>query len=117
MMQTTITCPSGQTIRVEVACTAAERRRGLSGRYGLLPGTGMLLAFHKPGIYGITMQAVAFPLDIIWIAGNHAVVDLGINAPAGSFGYRPSRAASYVLETPAGDIYRLGLKLGDVLRF
>ncbi len=92
----------------------------------------MLLAFETPGIYGITMQAVAFPLDIIWIAGNHAVVvlcgwlsasghglklELGINAPAGSFGYRPSRAASYVLETPAGDIYRLGLKLGDVLRF
>jgi uncharacterized protein len=117
MLQTSILLPNNQSLLVEVAATSRERRIGLSRRAGLAPGRGMLLAFEQPGQYAITMQGMSFPLDLVWIDGNRRVVDLGINAPAGSPGYKSPCASWYVLEIGAGEIQRLGLKLGDVLRF
>lgn len=116
-MRAVIVCPSGATIRVDVACTERERVRGLSGYAGLIPGTGMLLAFEQPARPRITMATMSFPLDLVWLDWDKRIVELAMDAPAGSPGYRSSQLACYVLEIPAGDIQRLGLRLGDVLRF
>jgi uncharacterized protein len=116
MMQATITCPSGQTIRVEVARTERERAQGLSGRAGLAPGTGMLLAFPVPNLHSITMRGMLFPIEVLWLDAGKTIFCCCGMAP--SFpGATPNGFASYALELPAGDIQRLGLRLGDVLRF
>ncbi len=93
MTQATIHCPAG-VVRAVVACTAAERRRGLSRSPGLLFGTGMLLAFEYPGFHVITMRGVKFPLDVVWID--------------------PFRLASFPLDVvwPGTRCFRIGEKPG-----
>jgi uncharacterized protein len=120
MMQTTITCPSGQTIRVEVARTERERARGLSGRAGLAPGTGLLLYFGGLSHPTITMRGMQFDLDLAWLGWDKRmqffICNAGTAWPGSNLTYHRERS-SWVLELPAGDIQRLGLRLGDVLRF
>jgi uncharacterized membrane protein (UPF0127 family) len=124
MIQATITCPSGQTIRVEVARTERERARGLSGRAGLAPGTGLLLYFgglsEALSHPTITMRGMQFDLDLAWLSWDKRmqffICNAGTAWHGSNFTYH-RESSSYVLELPAGDIQRLGLRLGDVLRF
>ena len=89
-------------------------------------GRGLLLAFERPGLHSITTQAIAFCLDILWLGPDKSVVwwvheepqprfSPGFYGPGGV--YMPKFPGSYVLELGAGEMQRLGLKLGDVLRF
>ncbi|MGJ3242963.1 MAG: DUF192 domain-containing protein [Opitutales bacterium] len=53
-----------RTIRVELALTERERRRGLMFREALPPDTGMLFVFEQPGPRGFWMKNTPLPLDI-----------------------------------------------------
>ena len=118
MMQATLLTPSGSPVRVEIATTRRERQRGLAYRSSLEPGRGMLLAFEQPGFHAITMQGMSFSIDILWINRHKRILWSVQNAPLemgpSAFHSEPSL---YVLEIAAGEMQRLGLKLGDVLRF
>lgn len=104
-------------LRVEVAVTADEQTRGLSGRPGLLPGTGMLFAYPAPGFRSMWMLGMHFPLDFLWIRDGR-IVDLVERVPPPRPGERPvtvnsAQPAQYVLEVPAGLIRTHGLRRGD----
>ena len=45
---------------IEIADTAEERTRGLSGRLGLTPNRGMLFLFPKPDLYVFWMKDMKF---------------------------------------------------------
>jgi uncharacterized membrane protein (UPF0127 family) len=82
------------------------------------PGRGLLLAFERPGHYEITMRGMQFDLDILWLAGDQRVVGWARGLFRSTQNYLNAvEPASYVLELGAGEMQRLGLKLGDVLRF
>ena len=116
MTQINITTPKGSVIRAEVAQTPAERRLGLAGRLSLPAGTGMLFVFDFPGFHRITMQGMNFPLDLLWLTGDKTISWAVWNAWQRDF--QPHAVpASYVLELGAGECRRLGLEVGDVLRF
>jgi hypothetical protein len=124
MLTTTITLPNGSTIQVEVAATEKSRRIGLSRRAGLAPGHGMLLAFETPGRYKITMAAMHFDLDLLWLGNTedpsiHRLVWHVQRAtrPGLSLANPVFLPASYVLEIGAGEMQRLGIGMGDMLRF
>jgi len=95
-------------------------------------GRGLLLAFEQPGFHAITTRAMSFCLDILWVGADKSVAWWVNEVPQPQFGgfslttdrayqgggvYTPKVPASYVLELGAGEMQRLGLKLGDVLRF
>jgi uncharacterized protein len=124
--------PPGPAVRfggvrfpVEVAATAPERSRGLSGRAELPPGTGMIFVYEQPGIYAFWMIDMQFPLDFVWIGAGCAVVDVTPNVPPPQPGqspgdlprYRPTEPVRYVLEINAGDIALAGIQVGDAVVF
>jgi uncharacterized membrane protein (UPF0127 family) len=67
---------------------------------------------------------MSFCLDILWVGADKSVAWWVNEVPQPQFGtyrgggvYTPKLPGSYVLELGAGEMRRLGLKLGDVLRF
>jgi uncharacterized protein len=96
-------------------CTVADRPhtrlRGLLGRPGLLPGEGLLLR-PSPSIHTWFMR---FPIDAVFVDADGTVVRIaGDLRPWRAAGRRGARA---VLELPAGECERHGLKPGDRLLF
>ncbi|MFZ5845697.1 MAG: DUF192 domain-containing protein [Patescibacteria group bacterium] len=110
-----------QIFLVEVAVTAKERERGLSGRTTLAPNRGMLFVFASPGVYHFWMREMRFPLDFIWIK-DQTVVDLSENIPSPTGGEKPVELAprqpvDKVLEVNAGEVTKYGITVGDKVDF
>lgn len=106
-------------IEIEIADDPAERSRGLSGRESLGENEGLLFIFEKPGIYSFWMKEMLFPIDIIWIDQNWAVVEITKNAAPESFpgNFTPRSPAQYVLETNSGFADEAKINLGDEVIF
>jgi uncharacterized membrane protein (UPF0127 family) len=102
-------------LTVELARTLDEQIRGLSGRPGLKPGSGMLFVYDHPHPVSIWMKDMLFPLDILWIQAGRIVAMEKHAPPLTSAG--PERVytatADLVLEVPAGFTDREKIRLGD----
>ena len=123
--------PLGPVVRVgestftaEVADTQPKRAQGLSERPSLVEGTGMLFIFRREGRYPFWMNKMQFPLDIVWISSQCAVVDITRDVPHPVPGddsdlplYQPSQLAQFVLEINAGVSEAQGIDIGDVVSF
>ena len=102
-------------LTVELARTMDEQVRGLSGRAGLKPGSGMLFVYDRTHPISIWMKDMLFSLDIIWIQAGRIVAIEKHAPPLTSAG--PERVytvtADSVLEVPAGFTDREKIRLGD----
>ncbi len=118
MKQSTLSIGTG-TIIVDIAHTAAELTKGLSGRTRLGEKEGMLFIFDRDGRPGIWMKDMNFPLDIIWLDSQKHVVYLVRTARPESYPavFTPPTDARYVLEVPTGSVTRWGVNMGDPVRF
>ena len=97
--------------RCLVAETVGARLRGLLGRRSLCLGEGLLL---RPA-GSVHTAFMLFPIDAVFLDGERRVVKVVA-------GLRPWRAAAgrgarAVLELPAGEAGRLGMRAGDQLRW
>ena len=93
----------------EVADRALARMRGLLGRRGLEPGTGMLIK-PAPSVMTFFMR---FPIDVVFLDKQHTIVKIAHSlVPWRTAGARKAVAS---LELPAGTAVALGLQVGDVL--
>src|SRR3954453_13160115 len=95
--------------RCEIPESAFGRMRGLLGRDGLEPGTGMLI--DRAG--SVHMFFMRFPIDVVFLDRNRKVVGI-------VHGLRPwrvagARKAVAALELPVGAVGEAGLVEGDVL--
>lgn len=113
-----------KTFEVEVANTAIERMRGLSGRDSLGENDGMFFVFDKTSSsYGFWMKDMKFPIDIIWINGGRVIgfsenVVPELGKPAWSLKiYYPPDAVDRVLEVNAGAVKKYDIKIGDQLTY
>ena len=97
--------------RCEIPESSFGRMRGLLGRTGLEPGTGMLID-SAPSVMTFFMR---FPIDVVFLDRDRRVVRI-VHAlePWRVAGARRAVAA---LELPAGRAAETGLKEGDVLAF
>lgn len=113
----------GRAFTVEVADTAEEQGRGLSGRDSLPEGAGMLFDFANPGFHTFWMNEMRFAIDIVFIfQGRVVVVVKGAQPPAGSEQgrlpiFRPPRPVDRVLEIQAGLSERYGFQEGDEVTY
>lgn len=98
--------------------------RGMMFRDSLAPDRGMLFIHGAPGKYSYWMYQVRIPLDIIWIAPNHGIVEISADTPpcpsksasaCPSFGGQ--QTAVYVLELAGGSARKYSLKVGDTISF
>lgn len=112
----------GHRIVAEVARTAAEQSRGLGGRDGLAPGTGMLFPYTEARRWPFWMKDMRFDIDIVWIRDGR-IVDISRFVPAPRAGassavetlrtFEPAEPADTVLEVTAGTANARGWKVGD----
>lgn len=108
-------------IGVEVVSTDSTRQLGLSGRASLLDGTGMLFVYENPGLHGIWMKDMNFPIDIIWIGAEDSrkatlrVLDVEKNVDPETYPtvFTPNVPSSYVLEVNAGFADENEVEIGD----
>lgn len=111
-----------QLILVEIADTAEEQRKGLSGRQSLCPECGMLFIFNEKQRPSFWMKDMLFPIDIIWINEN-IIVGIDANLPVepavnGQFKYYQAPGAiTSVLEVNAGFTTRHNIRKGDGIKF
>ncbi len=104
-------------LRVEIANTLESRARGLMFRRRLKSGHGMLLRWKAPKRIAIWMKNTYLPLDIIFIARDGRIVRVRERARPLDTTIIPSRTPVIaVLELPAGDARRFGLRPGVRLR-
>ncbi len=121
---TTVTIGDASFV-VELAVTPQQQAQGLSGRPGLAPGTGMLFIFESEGLHSFWMKDMRFPLDMVWISAEHAVVDITEDVPPPGPGqttadlpaYIPAEPAQYVLEINAGEAESADIRIGDMVKF
>jgi len=103
--------------KLEVANTDMSRQKGLSGRLGLQPGTGMLFDFKTDGNWGIWMPDMHFDIDVIWLDQTGHIIGLKNNVSPNTYPkvFYASKPSRYVIELPAGAVDSAGLKIGDVV--
>lgn len=101
-------------IKVEIAISEEEKKRGLSGRKFLPENQGLLFVFDKSGFYSFWMKDMNFPIDIVWLGNNLEIIDMGENLGPETYPqtFFPQRPAKFVLEVNAGWIKRHNIKLG-----
>jgi uncharacterized protein len=95
--------------RCVLADTALARMRGLLGRRELPSGEGILL---KPAS-SVHMAFMRFPIDAVFLDRDLRV--LKIAADLKPWRAAGMRGAKQVLEIPAGEAARRGLRVGDRL--
>ena len=106
------------TVRVEVARTDAERRRGLMFRQQLGQDDGMLFLFERPSQLSFWMRNTYVPLDMIFIDASLHVLGIVENAePMTESSRFVPGLSQYVLEVNAGWSRRHGLAAGAAVRF
>jgi uncharacterized membrane protein (UPF0127 family) len=97
--------------QVEVARTASARRKGLLGRRGLEPGTGLWLV-PCASIHTFFMR---FAIDVVYLDRRHRVKK--VRSAVGPWRLSVCLSACSVLELPAGTAERTNTQSGDQLKF
>lgn len=111
MREVTLKRENGDVVcdRCVVAASPFSRMKGLLGRSALRPGEGLLLR-PASAIHTFFMR---FPIDAVFLDREWRVVGIaGDVAPWRTAGRKGAKA---VLELPAGESARHGLRLGDQL--
>lgn len=105
------------TWKVELAITPEQQYKGLSGRYEIPPGTGMLFITEKEGIMRFCMRDCHVPIDVVFINSNMEIVnvyEMQVETDrSGSITYSSYLPALYALEFSGGTIRRENIKVGD----
>jgi uncharacterized membrane protein (UPF0127 family) len=97
--------------------------RGMMFRTSIAPDRGMLFVHRRPGKYTYYMYQVLIPLDMIWMDGNHNIVELVESAPPCNTQaskcpvYGGHQTAAFVLELGGGMVRKYGLAPGQTLRW
>lgn len=107
-------------VNIEVADTASERTKGLSGRDSIATDSGMLFVFDSPGKYQFWMKDMKISIDMIFI-NNGKVVDFlkNVSPPISNQKdsdlprYQPVSDINMVLEVQNGYIDKNNITSGD----
>lgn len=108
---------STTTVFLEVVSSEKDRIKGLSDRKSLDSDSGMLFQFEKPGIRGIWMKDMNFPIDIAWLDKDFKILHIESYVKPESYPeiFKPEVEALYVLEVVSGFFDRFNINLGDIL--
>lgn len=108
----------GKTIFLEVAETKEQQEKGLMYRTSLANDRGMLFPYKPPRQVSFWMKNTLIPLDIIFIRDGQVKFILHNYPPCKSYpcpSYGPFVPVDQVIEIPAGQASKLGIKVGDDL--
>ena len=105
------------TVRAEVANTAATRSQGLMYRDEVPDGTGMLFVFDREAERSFWMQNTYVALDVAFIDANFRIVDIQQMEPETADIHNGVRPAMFALEVRQGWFGERGIAVGDRCEF
>jgi uncharacterized protein len=110
---------AGKVFLVHIADTDIARESGLSGWSQLSDDQGMFFVFEKTDDYGFWMKDMNFPIDIIWIDQNFKINHIENEVSPATFpkAFYGGPTSLYVLEVSAGEARKLGVLVGDFIKF
>lgn len=109
------------TLHVEVARTVAQREHGLMDRKVLPAHTGMIFVFDEDTPVEFWMKNTLIPLDMVFVAANGTVRSVEANVPVVPKSVADEKIprrhgnAKYVIELPAGEAVKDGIRPGTRL--
>ncbi len=105
-------------LTVEVARTLAQRAQGLMFRTKLDPQSGMLFLFESEGEVAMWMKNTLISLDMLFIGRDERIKRIvPRTTPLSEKTIQSGEPAQAVLELAAGSAARLGISVGDRVRF
>ena len=113
--------PDGFMVSLELAKTPEEVANGLMFRPSLPENRGMLFLFDEPRFPAFWMKNTLIPLDLVFLDGTGAVVDVIADVqPCAADpcpNYPPSGPAQAVLEIGAGVAAAHSIEVGSTITF
>jgi len=104
--------------QIEIADDPAERSRGLMFRESLDEQSGMLFIYPRPRIASFWMKNTLISLDMIFIDADGKVASIATNTtPLSLKPVSSGVPVLTVLEIDAGDAERLGIRVGDTVKW
>ena len=103
-------------IDLEVASTPMQKRIGLMQRTPLPPLRGMWFPFDQRQPLRFWMLNTLAPLDMVFIRDGRVMAieaDVPVCPALPCRGYGPSEPSDGVVELGAGEVRRLGIRVGD----
>jgi uncharacterized membrane protein (UPF0127 family) len=73
--------PGGKIVQAELMIRRSDMMSGMMFRGALAKDRGLLFVHPKAGKYSYWMHNVTVPLDIIWMDGQHTIVEISANTP------------------------------------
>lgn len=109
----------GKTYIVDVSDTSYTQSRGYSGREPISSNEGMIFVFDKVDKHGFWMKDMKFAIDIVWMDENYVInhIEKSVTPETYPKVFVPNEPAKYVLEVSAGEVGKLGVKIGDRVNF
>lgn len=113
----TITTSDGKThvYKVELAQTPRQHQIGMMYRKEMARDEGMLFLMGSPRPVGFFMRNTYIPLDIIFIAPDGKIRNIGAGMPLDETVIHSEGAVGAVLELRGGEAARIGLQPGDLV--
>ncbi|HEX6977413.1 MAG TPA: DUF192 domain-containing protein [Patescibacteria group bacterium] len=113
----------GTSIKVAVAKSEDEKRKGLSGVSLMAQDQGMIFDYKDQGLRpAFWMKDMLFPLDFIWIkAGKVIEVTTNVSQPVPGTRdadlkiYLPKESVDYILEVNSGFVGKNNIKVGTTV--
>lgn len=115
---TTIETAGGNLVAY-IADTPRKSQLGLGNRLSLPAGESMLFVFKEPDIPGFWMENMYFPITLLWVDENKKIIGIEKNMKPESYpkAFFPPDPIKYVIEMNVGEDEKLGLKVGDIVKF
>lgn len=106
------------SVKVEVAKSMAQQKIGLMNRTSLAQNTGMIFTYDTPQKVRFWMKDTLLPLDMLFVLPDGTIYKIVSGAKPNDETPIPSEVAVMaVLELAAGEVKRMGIKVGDTLNF
>ncbi|HEY4432992.1 MAG TPA: DUF192 domain-containing protein [Candidatus Cybelea sp.] len=109
------------SLRLEVARTGPQREHGLMDRTSLPEHTGMLFVFDQDGPLTFWMKDTLVPLDMVFVGPDGTVRSIAAKVQPAPLSEADATiplepgVGKYVIELPAGEAARDGIKPGTRL--
>jgi len=106
--------------RAKIALNSKDRVKGLIGESELASDRALLMAYPTEGEWGISMNNMTIPIDIVWLDANKKVIFIVKNVSpdsSKSVTHFPKTSAKYVIELPAGTVDSKSIKVNGVAKF
>jgi len=101
--------------KVDLAKNYYEKVLGLMFRRSIPQDYALLFMFDKPGVVGIHMLFMRFPIAAIFLDEDKKIVATAVLKPW--IGFKQIKEVQYLIEMNRNTIEKYGLKIGDVINF